>query len=366
MDVSILSSYSSLESNFGSLLNHPIQTFRKRTPTLLSVAGFPDYENVFSNLYQFFLNDREYGMGKLFFVSLLDCIKNSDSQVPMDSWIVKKEVTTPKGGRIDLAIVEDAPVPENVIIIENKIYHHFLNDLDDYLDTYREVKNKIGIVLSLYPLSCVKPPYLNITHQEWIGAVKQRVGNSLADIDLRNLAFLKDFIQHVDSYYENSITMDSYKFLFDNAQRITALNELQAKANEQIKLDLQKNIPGEWDYYRAVGASVAFKRKDISLFLYVTTDSLFKGEGSSYQLQLWVKGHDLVNQWKVKGHGIVIQNGIKLQNNEGTKEWTLVATKKYPVRFDELLELNKIVVNKVKEEWEDLVLKIKEEVFALR
>lgn len=335
MDVSIQSSYAALRDAFSDLLGHPVQTFKKEIPTFLSIAGFPNYENVLSNVYQYFLNDRESGIGKLFFLALIDCLKDGN-QIPMDSWIVKREVTTPKGNRIDLAIIEDSSQPENVIIIENKIFHHLANDLADYVDTYRDVRNTTLIVLSLQPMTGVAPPYINITHQQWTRAIKQRIGNSLNDIDLRSLAFVRDFLLHIDSYYENPINMDSYKFLFDNAEKIEALNALQAKALEQIKMDLQRNIPDEWEAYRDTGNSVSFKRSDCAMYLYVTTDALFKGKTSSYQIQLWIKGHDIVSKWKSTATQMSPVDGISIQKNEGTKEWTLIGTKKYALTFEEL------------------------------
>ncbi len=56
--------------SFRDLLNHLPEFKEEQYPTFLEIAGYPNYENVISNLYQFFLNEKQHGLGRIFLEAL--------------------------------------------------------------------------------------------------------------------------------------------------------------------------------------------------------------------------------------------------------------------------------------------------------
>jgi len=170
-----------LEKHFNSLFQ--IEFLKLDVPliTFQEIAGYPNYENVLSNIYKFFLEFDHHGLEDLFLQALDDCF--NEEVVLMEECYVHREYYTKNGGRIDLVLSnsEDIEKASQIIIIENKIFHQLDNDLEDYWNTFSEVKQKTGIVLSLKPLQ-IALPFLNITHDVWMEKVKSRLGNYLNSI----------------------------------------------------------------------------------------------------------------------------------------------------------------------------------------
>lgn len=343
-----------LHGHFDVILSRQIQTFSKHAPTFLEVAGFPDYENVLSNIYRYFLSDRNHGLGQLFMTALLRCA-NAPGDFQMDAWKVGREVTV-QAGRIDLVITEDAENPQKVNLVENKIYHNADgNDFSGYLDAYRKVPNVLGILLTLEPSLKVPEEYRNITHLDWIKEVKISLGEMITDLSPQQLMLLQDFIRHIDRYYKTKISMDSYKFLFTNAGKISALIELRDNAVEQLKEEIRKAVNGEWQYYRSSGSSVAFQRGN--LVMYVTTDRLFHPDQPLFQVQLWIRGVEAVKRWKERKVNLNPSNGIQPHDNQNTREWAQIATKDYQITYHELEELGGTVSKKLESDWNEYVVR---------
>lgn len=349
-----ISAKENLQEAFRTVLDHPIQTFTKKDPTFLEIAGFPNYENVFSSLYQFFLSDKTTGLGNLFLYSLQDCVNDHDFEIKMTSWTAETEVVTKKGNRIDLVILEEGDESSKVVIIENKVYHVLNNDLKDYYNHY-EGRERFGIVLSLHTIEGVEKPFVNITHKKWINAIKNRLGEAIGSVQLKNLALLQDFIQHVELYYEKPVTMASLTFLFEQAEKIKRLNELQEKAIEQIKKDIRDQSPENWEPYRPNPTSVALRRKDKDLVIYVTTNNLFTPANHHFKIELWAKGRTLVSAWKKIYENFNAPHEIELSKIDSVGEWALVGSKKYVVGLREITNFGQTAKEKLTTEWEPFV-----------
>lgn len=161
-----------LYERFESVIKYPIALKRPAPLSMLTISGYPNHENVWSNIYQYFLSAHDSGLSRLFLFALQDCIAGRD--LNMDSWIDDREVVTEKMGRIDIVIREDREDTGKVILIENKIYHTLENDLDDYYNSFRKYADRTLVVLTLHPTP-LKEPFINVTHQQWMAAVKSDI-----------------------------------------------------------------------------------------------------------------------------------------------------------------------------------------------
>ena len=191
------SSLKELTEHFKEPLQVKLKDVEMQSPTFQELSGYPNYENVLSNIYKFFVELKHHGLGDLFIQALDDCLE--DEVVLMEDISVFREFTTKKGGRIDLVIANSEEMNEvsQVVIIENKIYHTLENDLEDYWDTFSHLTNRVGIVLSLSLLDVPKPFY-NITHKQWMTNVKARLGYHLKTADSKYLVYLQDFFNYID------------------------------------------------------------------------------------------------------------------------------------------------------------------------
>jgi PD-(D/E)XK nuclease superfamily len=99
----------------------------ERPSTFMEIAGYPHYENVYSNILAFYLDPEEaHGLGTL----VLDALARVGSIAAADEGVggnvsVEREVITDNGNRIDILIETDA----HAILIENKIYASVENTL---------------------------------------------------------------------------------------------------------------------------------------------------------------------------------------------------------------------------------------------
>ena len=118
-----------------------------KSENIFNITGYPHYENVSSNILAFYLNpNNEHGLGNLFFSSLMILITGKESSD--NNFQVNREVSTINKGRIDIVIETD----NQVIGIENKIFHHLNNDLKDYsdsIDSWAGDRDRVKIILSL-------------------------------------------------------------------------------------------------------------------------------------------------------------------------------------------------------------------------
>ncbi len=345
------SSYAELYDEFQSLLSYPIVLKEPIPDSLFTICGYPSHENVWSNVYQYFLGKAKPPLRQLFLFALEECVTGYD--LKMKSYVVRREVETQKGGRVDL-VIHDEDGKSKAILIENKVYHTLENDLKDYYDSFFDYTERILIVLTLYPVTVDKKyadvKHINVKHIDWIKAVRKRLGAYVDRIDLKDLVFLQDFIQHVESFYEKPLDMDSFKFLYNYAEKIDALNKLQQAAKDQLQKMMLENLPSPWEQYRTAVNTIAGQRKDTCLVLYVTTDALFRAGDHHYNLQLWIRGESFIKKWATVGPLPEI-DGIKPQVNSGGKEWVLIASKKYRLDLSGLENFGMLIRSHLEGEW---------------
>ena len=207
----------------------------KRERSMIEIGGCRNDENVNSYYLAFFLRaDEEHGLGRLFFDSLLTVIGSNISNF-QGQYEVEREFSTKKGNRIDIVIKSISN--DWAIIIENKIYHHLNNNLQDYWDSVKVINedNKKGVILSLRKEhQNYHENFKNITHKKLIKKVKENLGQNITLCNPKFLPFLRDFILNVENYYfyyVNSKIMNiNLKAYQDNYQEIQKIEDAKREA----------------------------------------------------------------------------------------------------------------------------------------
>lgn len=207
-----------LENNHYELLIAEFEKFPKPSleqPTLFEIAGFPNYENVASNVLRFFLDTEEcHGLGGLFLNTLLQCLKDSNlSEYINKTFSVNREVTTEKGNRIDI-VVECADLN---VAIENKIFHILNNDLEDYRHhiSQKYMANSIVIVLSIRQenIDSYGAGFYAITYKRFFNRLLKNIGQYILNSNNQYITFLLDFIKTINNL-NNPVTMTDQTLTF--------------------------------------------------------------------------------------------------------------------------------------------------------
>lgn len=345
-----------------------IQEFLYNLPTIeeekkesfLDIAGYPNYENVISNIYSFFLQADKHGFDTLFIDALNDCIPDKDFS--MSEYEVQREHITNNGGRIDIYIKEKADSDEAAksIFIENKIYHTLENDLDDYYDSLPKNTDKTGIVLTL-KAEDVPDRYYNITHKMWIEKVETRLGEYLKDVDLKHIALLQDFISHIKGFYEKHANMETIDFLFKNGKLIDKVYKLDENGITHISNELKKSIEQtDWNWSKLSGWNASIKSPEETYYLYFEFGEIFSEH--TFQAELFIRGAKNILRWNETDYYKRTEEAAKRNNIElsvdvsKNKEWVSVATKEYPISDPKVIyDFNSFLTEILEEEWNPLV-----------
>ena len=217
------------------LNQNEIPKIKGKPKTFLGIAKQPHYENVLSNIYAFYFNVNEVHRFKdLFVASLLEIINKENKQIEIFfDFDVFTEFGVSDQKRIDILLQNN----DQAIIIENKVYHHLNNDLELYYNDIKAI-NKIGIVLSLHPISNINHPhFLNITHKQLLTKVMHNLGKYLLNANDKYVVFLKDFYQNTINLSHAFMEKDNISFYYKNQQDINQL--------VQFKFNLRKHILSE-------------------------------------------------------------------------------------------------------------------------
>ena len=257
-----------MESNLKSLLEKYQELYRNcrelpdihaKRETFLEVCGYPNYENVSSNILAFFLDAKEqHGAKELFIKSLLeefrrqlDNLKLEDEgyHAPVIEVVKKRDFEFTEfecrrevqaKGRIDILIEFE----NDVFIIENKIEAELYNDLKGYRDAVKEKyigKNMqvAGIVLSRYVLrdkqikDAKDAGFVPITYSYLFKRIEKNLGAYIGNIDSEWLVFLKNFL---NTYSDEEVKIDpdsvnrGITFFVDNYDDLCGLwNDISEK-----------------------------------------------------------------------------------------------------------------------------------------
>lgn len=219
------------------LNQNDIPIIKGKPKTFLGIAKQPHYENVLSNIYAFYFDVHEvHKLKDLFVTSIMELINASSlaKETKVFDTFLNYEVLTEYGTknqkRIDILLQNN----EQAIIIENKVYHILNNDLDEY---YNEIKaaTKVGIILSLHPISDIKHPhFINITHSQFMERVMFNLGSYVLGASDKYLVFLKDFYQNIINLSHPVMEKENIHFYYKNQQEINQLVEFKFKLRDHI------------------------------------------------------------------------------------------------------------------------------------
>lgn len=368
-----------LEKLQNFLNQNEIPKSKKRPKTFLGIAKQPHYENVLSNIYAFFFNENEAHRFKdLFTVSLMQVIQESKLIEELPQWKSKDfplfqnfnprtEVSTEKGGRIDLLLDNG----ERAIIIENKVYHHLNNDLQDYWNSIEFTdENKIGIILSLKSIPYIQygkfecsVHYINVTHLELVQQIQKNMGGYLLEANLKYQIFLTDFIQNIMNMSTPVLTTKEIAFYFENQEKINDVVSFKKNLRDHIIAEVEKanTILDVFNY----NAPRANSHNDNRARYYVSP--------SHANLMIVVVFANLVDEKKdgtmhiaVELKGSLLKDREQYRSIPFTKEeeaiahghhfsttnlnWSHFAVKEYHPTNDEITNLADFIVKRIKED----------------
>ena len=191
---------------------------------------------------------------------------------------INREVSTINKGRIDILIETD----NQVIGIENKIFHHLNNDLKDYSDSINlwagnkdEKKDTVKIILSLKKEN-ESDGFVSITYNEYWKIIKERLGSHMSTSSQKWLLYLVDFMASIEQLKGENVELDTNdNFFIKNEERVNTLvnarNEFIKKLNNMVKIllekvDKSKECERQWIYAKSClvhdfnfdGNSIAF------------------------------------------------------------------------------------------------------------
>jgi hypothetical protein len=329
--------------------------------TFLEISGYPNYENVISNLYAFFLQlDGPHGFKDLFLISLNQCIPSKDFS--MINYTVQREYLTKNGGKIDLIIQENSNDLHKVtksIFIENKLYHFLNNDLEDYYDSLGLNRDKTGIVLTITKDNSVPSIFFNITHREWINSIKKNLNNYWGEADDKYKPLLKDFIEHIDTFYKTT-SMELIDFLFTNGKKIDQVNEIENQGLDYLAEELAKSITDTtWRWGRNSNWTISIKRDNDRLVMYFYLMEIFSNHKFSCELYLWNK--KLVNIWHNTDYykrtkELAKKTEIELSYDLHPGNFSIkTASKEYSIKLDDFHNFSAYLNNILEHEWEPLI-----------
>jgi hypothetical protein len=347
-----------------------LQTFlnQNEIPTVKQQIGFlelirkPHSETINSTIYAHFLSCRINAIKYAFLDALISIIeKNTNKEFSFSVLDVRTELST-KEGRIDI-VIQDL-VSLNTILIENKINHWLDNDLKEYWDFFTiDDAKKTGILLTLKPHDIpknVKDDFINITHWEWISAVKETLDiNSIEDEAYK--IYVNDFFNTIENLSTTYTMNESAKFFFKNAAQVNDANVTLSEGHRY--LITQYDLIAEKLGLKTYGSDINWRNfwdedNRLDTFITIITEDLISGKAPSYKiiLELMREDKDRIPELEKKftEHPQFID---KVRGEtEGLHCQFLV--KEYTISLNELDQFSEIVIRNIKSDFNEIFIEI--------
>jgi len=215
------------------LYHHQIPVITSNPRTLMDIMGIRKLENPWSDLYAFFMSEREeHELGDIFIRSLEKILKLPVGWITPTS--IEREFVTSEDKRIDILLTDD--IHERAIIIENKVFHAPINPFSEYIETiqgrgYKEIK---VVILAPYKVTEAYKAkfenlrgidYVGITHEEYMQEVQRRIAleNNRGNVFYRQI--LDHFIQNIKNL-SNMVSSEQLDFFYTHFHELHAINDL--------------------------------------------------------------------------------------------------------------------------------------------
>jgi len=251
----------------------------KRRRTFLEISGYPHYENVCSNILKFYLEpNNEHGLKDLVINSIVKQV-NKDFQLDSshEGIEVHREYQTSQGKRIDLLVTTN----KWVIGIENKIFHHLHNDLEDYRKTIDSLcvnsRTAIRIVLSLNKLSIEdlekveSKEFESITYEQVFENIKDKIGNYLINANSHYVSHLTDFITSLENLKPKNMENKKLGTFFNtHSDTIEKLIEEYGRYRKDVlgKVKDLDNLLSEEEFAPLAKVKDYYEKPDFAVFFY--------------------------------------------------------------------------------------------------
>lgn len=337
------------------LNQNEIPKIKGKPKTFLGIAKQPHYENVLSNIYAFYFRINEvHKFEDLFIRSLLEIINADEIKIEaFSNFEVFTEFGISKQRRIDILLKNE----EQAIIIENKVYHHLNNDLAAY---YKEVtaENKIGIVLSLHPISKIdQSHFINITHLQLLQQVYKNIGDYLIKSVHKYEVFLNDFYQNIINLTQPLMDENNFSFYFEHQEKINNLITYKASARKYIENEVriahsrldEENIKvklyeSSGDLGNKLTYFISESTKDL-MFTVIYGDLLKVDDTLKIIIEL--KGTALKNKERYKGITLSGKENTRFYNNK-SKSYAHFEIKSYKLEHSQIRDLSDFILYKLK------------------
>lgn len=349
-----------------------LQTFlnQNEIPIVKQQIGFLEIinkshnETINSNLYAHFLSCKVNAIKHAFLDALLTLIEERTSKrLSISQLQVTKELTTTTG-RIDI-VLQDM-VSRDAILIENKIYHRLDNDLKEYWEFFKiSDTKKVGVLLTLKPHKIdddVQGKFINITHWEWISAVKE-----ILDVDsLQDKAYKRyvtDFFNTIENISTTYQMNDSAKFFFNNASEVNKAYDTIVEGHGY--LNSQYQLIAEKLGLQTYGSDINWRNiwdeeNHLDTFLTIDAQDLVLGKSPKYQiiLELMRDDKDRIEeltdkfkyhqQYKDKERGV--SHGI----------YCHFLVKEYDIDLNDLDKFAEIIEHNIKTDFNEIFIEVVE------
>ena len=227
----------------------------EETPTLMEIADFPRWENVYSNILAFLLDSRNpHKFGLLFIRSLMEIYSDRcppgwpmEGVDPKDIRVtqnVEREARTTNNKRVDIIVKCD----DFVVCIENKIWAKLYNDLGEYREycqkefCHEKRDSVVGIVLSpnrVNDQQLQDNRFVSITYNDLVSEICRHMGDYIGPHNTQYQYLLFDFLEQASRFSRGNKMTDEQRAFF----------EFWRKNEEKIR-DLQSQCDDAWGELR--------------------------------------------------------------------------------------------------------------------
>lgn len=233
--------------------------------SLMDITGIKHHENMWSDIYKFFFNEKEgHNMKDLFIRSLEQILKIEPNF--LGDFKVEREYGAEKQKRIDILLKDEEN--HRAIIIENKVYHTLNNDLDNYYKSIcREGYDDVKVVVLGLTKYKLKEGYKSITHIGLLDKVFGNIHKYLPTANSNYVYLLQEFYKNIKNH-TNMIDKNETDFFFENREKVARVHDVYREIKEYItnimtlkkdsilkeyienqKLELKKEKTGENEEY---------------------------------------------------------------------------------------------------------------------
>ena len=233
--------------------------------SLMDITGIKHHENMWSDIYKFFFNEKEGHNMKDLFIRSLEQILEIEPNFLCD-FKVEREYGAEKQERIDILLKDEEN--HRAIIIENKVYHTLNNDLDNYYKSIcREGYDDVKVVVLGLTKYKLKEGYKSITHIGLLDKVFGNIHKYLPTANSNYVYLLQEFYKNIKNH-TNMIDKNETDFFFENREKVARVHEVYREIKEYItnimtlkkdsilkeyienqKLELKKEKTGENEEY---------------------------------------------------------------------------------------------------------------------